>query len=287
MAQVPRPPAPGAVQAAIQQLAPPPAAAQGQPPAAQQQQVAPAAQQGQGVQQQPRAPPAPQVPQQQGGGQQPLPAAQPAQGQAQPNPVGPAGAAQPDAPPQPPQEDLLQIVRTLQATVDGLQRGNAGVRAILRDIPFSTRRQPCNFVEDLATAAKRENHRKAEDYQSAAELLRLHRHDPKLKQAIREIYATESERKVSRRVSGILGSGGSQSKQSTPTRPGRREGYQSSGHWSYAPQPWRPYHQPQYGGRRCYGCGSPEHLVAKCPARRASRERSSGRDRDRDEKKKD
>ncbi|KAI8487932.1 hypothetical protein Bbelb_343800 [Branchiostoma belcheri] len=108
MAQVPRPPAPGAVQAAIQiqQPAPPLAATQGQPPAAQQQQggqVAPAAQQGQ-------------VPQQQQGGvQQPLPAAQPAQGQAQqqvaaagaaqPNPVGPAGAAQPDAPPQPPQEE--------------------------------------------------------------------------------------------------------------------------------------------------------------------------------------
>ncbi|KAI8516477.1 hypothetical protein Bbelb_050580 [Branchiostoma belcheri] len=31
-------------------------------------------------------------------------------------------------------EDLLKMVRTLQATVDGLRRGNLGVRAILRDI---------------------------------------------------------------------------------------------------------------------------------------------------------
>ncbi|CAH1248539.1 Hypp8220 [Branchiostoma lanceolatum] len=34
------------------------------------------------------------------------------------------------------------------------------------------------LVKDLATAAKRESHRKAEDYQAVAEILRLHRHDP-------------------------------------------------------------------------------------------------------------
>ncbi|KAI8498150.1 hypothetical protein Bbelb_240940 [Branchiostoma belcheri] len=41
--------------------------------------------------------------------------------------------------------DLLQIVRTLQATVDGLQRGNPGVRAILRDIRTVVQRQDSLF----------------------------------------------------------------------------------------------------------------------------------------------
>ncbi|XP_078594315.1 uncharacterized protein LOC144872080 [Branchiostoma floridae x Branchiostoma japonicum] len=38
------------------------------------------------------------------------------------------------------------------------------------------------MVEDLAAAAKKEGHRKSDDYQAAAELLRLNRHDPNLKE---------------------------------------------------------------------------------------------------------
>ncbi|CAH1264048.1 Hypp2822 [Branchiostoma lanceolatum] len=42
------------------------------------------------------------------------------------------------------------------------------------------------LVEDLVASAKRMGHRNSEDYQAAAEVLRLYRHDPNLKIAIRE-----------------------------------------------------------------------------------------------------
>ncbi|KAI8502449.1 hypothetical protein Bbelb_200370 [Branchiostoma belcheri] len=51
-------------------------------------------------------------------------------------------------------------------------------------------------VEELA--AKRENHRKADEYQAVAEESRLHRHQRSLRAAMRELFSTEAAKKVKR-----------------------------------------------------------------------------------------
>ncbi|XP_035658427.1 atherin-like [Branchiostoma floridae] len=371
------PPVPAAPQQAVQQAAGqgPQAAGQGPQAAGQGLQAAQAPQAaGQGPQAVPQhaaappaPPPAPLQPVgqgqgagapivQQGQGQQQIPPQQPPaapQGAAAPQAppglppqVQQAAGVQPDgAPPIPPQEELAQLVRSLQATVEGFQRGQVGMRAILRDIRSIVQRPDALFdaasamqlVEDLAAAAKREGHRKADDYQAAAELFRMNRHDPNLKEALREMYATDAERKVGKRVGGILENlrnKGNQAVSSAPAH-GLR---QQSGQCGLMQQRWQPYvpqgffsppqpfsnavpqqwlsnlpqiipnlglqsfpsqqwspnlgqqgcsgqgqlwnsNPPQFGNsnqfqqassrtRRCYGCGSNRHLIAKCPEKR-------------------
>eukprot|EP00058_Branchiostoma_floridae_P019462 XP_002604952.1 hypothetical protein BRAFLDRAFT_92592 [Branchiostoma floridae] len=105
--------------------------------------------------------------------------------------------------PPPASMNLDTMFQDLQTKVDGYEKGKQGVRALLRDIRAMTARPDSLFdpaaalhlVEDLAVAARKEKHRKADEFEAAVDEVRLRRFHKNWRSAMKDIFATESERK--------------------------------------------------------------------------------------------
>eukprot|EP00058_Branchiostoma_floridae_P009199 XP_002594687.1 hypothetical protein BRAFLDRAFT_130920 [Branchiostoma floridae] len=95
------------------------------------------------------------------------------------------------------------MVQDLQTKVDGYEKGKQSVRALLRDIRAMTAR-PDSMFDPTAelytlwrkeTTARKGKHRKAGESKAAADELRYRRFHKNLRSAMKDVFATEAERK--------------------------------------------------------------------------------------------